>query len=101
MNAVDHPQNPLTGYRTLDGDYQTYLDELLHVFVAVGQLLRPGGHLVVNAATVRTRDVVTPLAWDIARLLAPHLSFRGESYLSWDQPPPWISSDYCLIFQKP
>lgn len=25
MNAVDHPQNPLTGYQTLDGDYQCYL----------------------------------------------------------------------------
>lgn len=101
MSAVDHPQNPLTAYRTLDGSYQTYLDELGQVFTAVGHLLRPGGHLVINAANIQTSNVVTPLAWDIARAVAPHLSFRGETYLYWDQPAPCISGDYCLFFQKP
>ena len=28
MTATGHPENPLTGYRTLDGDYGTYLGEL-------------------------------------------------------------------------
>jgi DNA modification methylase len=100
MTAVDHPQNPLTAYRTLDGSYQTYLGELGQVFAAVGRLLRPKGHLVINAATIRTSDVVTPLAWDIARAVAPHLIFRGETYLYWDQPAPWIRGDYCLLFEK-
>ena len=31
MTAVGHPQNPLTGYTTADGDYQTYLAELSRV----------------------------------------------------------------------
>ncbi len=28
MSAIEHPQNPFTGYSTLDGNYHTYLTEL-------------------------------------------------------------------------
>jgi len=101
MNAVDHPQNPLTGYTTLDGDYPTYLAELTGVFLAVGRLLRPGGHLVVNAANIRTAGGVTPLAWDIAHVLGRHMAFLGEIYLLWDRPQALFSGDYCLVFRTP
>ena len=101
MNAVDHPQNPLTAYTTLDGHYQTYLAELGEVFAAVAALLKPGGHLVINAANLDTGGVVTPLAWDIAATVAGaagRLTFRGEVYLRWDRPLPGITGDYLLIF---
>jgi DNA modification methylase len=100
MSSVDHPQNPLTGYTTLDGDYATYLNELLGVFLAVQRRLRADGYLVVNAANIRTGDYVTPLAWDLARALLPHFAFRGETYLDWDRPADFISGDYCLVFQQ-
>ncbi len=100
MSSVDHPENPLSAYRTRDGDYDRYLDELGQVFAAVAGLLRPAGHLMINAATIRTGDVVTPLAWDIARIAGQHLIFQGETYLWWDEPAPWVSGDYCLRFQK-
>lgn len=100
MSAIEHPQNPLTGYSTLDGNYNTYLTELAEVFVAVSRHLRTGGHLVINAANIRTGEVVTPLAWDIAHALTPHLAFRGETYLAWDHPPTMFTGDYCLAFQK-
>jgi DNA modification methylase len=100
MTDVQHPQNPLTGYTTLDGDYAGYLDELLGVFLAVKRRLRPGGHLVVNAANLRTGNVVTPLAWDVARLLRRQLRFCGETYLRWDRPPANVTGDYCLVFRN-
>lgn len=100
MNEVDHPQNPLSGYRTMDGQYEMYLDELLDVFLAVKRHLRPDGHLVINAANIRSGNTITPLAWDIARMLRKHLAFRCETYLLWDDPLPFISGDYCLVFQK-
>jgi DNA modification methylase len=99
MTRFDHPQNPLTAYTTLDGDYETYLAELLDVFLSVKRHLRPHGYLVINAATIRSGDLVTPLAWDIAHMLRPHLDFEGETYLRWDQPPAFISGDYCLVFR--
>jgi DNA modification methylase len=100
MNRFDHPQNPLTAYTTVDGDYATYLAELLDIFLAVKRHLRGHGHLVINAATIRTGDVVTPLAWDITHMLEPHFDFQGETYLRWDQSPGFINGDYCLVFRK-
>lgn len=100
MTATDHPENPLTAYSTMDGDYDTYLAEMTGVFLAAARHLRVGGFLVINAANLRTGEVVTPLAWDITHALTPHLVFRGETYLAWDRPPPMFSGDYCLTFQK-
>ena len=88
MTRFDHPQNPLTAYTTLDGDYETYLAELLDVFLAVSRHLRTDGYLVINAATIRSGDLVTPLAWDIVHMLRPHLDFQGETYLPGISRPP-------------
>jgi len=100
MTSVDHPENPLTGYTTDDGDYGTYLRELGEVFAQVASLLRVGGHAVVNVANLATGDVITPLAWDVGRVVSEHLSFRGETFLCWDEHPPGHAGDYLLWFQR-
>jgi DNA modification methylase len=102
MPRNDHPWNPLTGYESLDGHYDVYLDELGRVFAAVGTLLRPGGHLAVNVANMRHEGRLTALAWDVARVIddVPGLEFRGETYLEWDAPPDWMQGDYLLVFRK-
>lgn len=101
MTATGHPQNPLTAYRTRDGDYTSYLAQLGDVFRQVALLLRPGGHAVINVANLRTGDTITPLAWDVARAVARHLTLRQESFLCWDHQPAGLSGDYCLVFQRP
>jgi DNA modification methylase len=101
MAAVDHPENPLNAYETLDGDYGRYLDELDTVFAQVARLLRPGGHAVVNVGNVASGDTITPLIWDLGRVLSRHLVLRAESYLCWDEPPDGITADVCLVFQRP
>jgi DNA modification methylase len=101
MSAVDHPENPLNAYETLDADYDEYLRELGQIFGQVATLLRPGGHLVVNVANIVTDGVITPLAWDVARAINEHLVFTHEAFLGWDQQPIWMSGDYCFAFQKP
>jgi DNA modification methylase len=104
MTAVAHPENPLTGYATDDGDYPTYLRELGEVFAQVADLVRPGGHVVVNVANVVAPgpkgDVVTPLAWDVGRVVGGHLAFQGETFLCWDEHPPGLAGDYLLWFRK-
>ncbi len=101
MTTVRHPENPLTGYATDDGDYPTYLRELGDVFAQVATLLRPGGHAVLNVANVVTGDHVTTLAWDVGRVVAEHLTFLGETFLCWDEHPPGLVGDYLLWFRKP
>lgn len=100
MTDVGHPENPLTGYATDDGDYPTYLREIGEVFAQVAGLLRPGGHAVVNVANVVTGDHVTTLAWDVGRTIAQHLTFLGETFLCWDEHPPGLVGDYLLWFGR-
>lgn len=100
MTDLDHPENPLNAYETLDGDYERYLAEIGDIFAQVARLLRPGGHAVINVANLETKGVITPLAWDLARVVSRHLTLRHETVLCWDQQPEGISTDYCLVFQR-
>lgn len=100
MTAVDHPENPLAGYASDDGHYPTYLRELGEIFAQVAALLRVGGHAVVNVANLACGEIVTPLAWDIGRVVSEHLTFRGETFLCWDEHPPGHAGDYLLWFQR-
>lgn len=101
MPSVDHPENPLTGYTTDDGDYPTYLRELGAIFAQAATLLRPAGQLVVNVADVVGRDGrVTPLASDIAQVIAEHLTLLGTTSLRWDEEPAGLAGDYLLWFSK-
>jgi DNA modification methylase len=101
MTRSGHPANPLTGYQTLDAEYVTYLDELESVWRQVSQLLRPGGHLVVNAATLSVAGEITPLAADIGDRISRHLVRLEDLPICWDEAPPSIVDDRCLIFRKP
>ena len=101
MPAIDHPQNPLTGYATDDGDYAGYLRELGAIFGQVAALLRPGGQLVVNVANVIARDgTVTPLASDLATVIDEHVTLLGVTTLKWDELPAGLDGDYLLWFAR-
>lgn len=102
MPARDHPENPLAGYTTDDGDYVAYLGEIGSIFGQVAALLRPGGQLVVNVANVVATDgSVTPLASDIAGVIDKHLPLLGVTTLRWDEPPAGLDGDYLLWFARP
>ena len=96
-SSRDHPQNPLTGYATDDGDYAGYLDELGGIFGEVANLLRPGGQLVLNVANVIGRDgLVTPLASDIASVVDRHVPLLGVTTLEWtSRRPVWMATTCC------
>lgn len=102
MPSAVHPENPLTGYATDDGNYAVYLGELGSVFRQVAALLRPGGQLVVNVANVIARDgTVTPLATDLASVIDEHVPLLGVTTLQWDASPAGLDGDYLLWFARP
>jgi DNA modification methylase len=102
MPAADHPENPLTGYATDDGDYAVYLRELGAIFGQVATMLRPGGQVVVNVANVIATDgTVTPLASDLASVIDEHVPLLGVTTLRWDEPPAGLDGDYLLWFAHP
>jgi DNA modification methylase len=102
MPAADHPQNPLTGYLTDDGDYAVYLRELGAIFSQAAALLRPGGQMVVNVGNpISTDFTVTPLASDLATVIDEHVPLMGVTTLRWDEPPAGLAGDYLLWFAQP
>ena len=102
MAGANHPQNPLTGYVTDDGDYAVYLGELGAIFAQAATLLRPGGRIVVNVANVVATDgSVTPLATDLAGVIDQHVPLLGITTLRWDEPPAGIEGDCLLWFARP
>jgi hypothetical protein len=88
MTANDHPQNPLTGYLELGGDYSGYLDDMLVVFDQVRAVLKPGCHAVVNVANLSHQGMVTHLALDIRRVLSTILDLEAEVRILDDNHPP-------------
>lgn len=100
LTANDHPQNPLTAYELLDGDYATYVHDLAGIAGTVARLLRPGGHLVLNVANIRHQDRTTLLAWDVARAVDRVLPFVAETVICWDRLPHDLTGDYLLTFRS-
>lgn len=101
MTRNDHPENPLTAYESDDGDYARYLADLVDLARAVGTLLRPYGHLVLNVANIRHAGVTTTLAWDVASAVGAVLPFVGETAIVWDRLPQDFTGDYLLTFAAP
>lgn len=95
-----HPEDPLQAYAVEAGDYDGYLASLGAVFAQVRALLAPGGYAVVNVANTEQDGVFTPLAWDLAAVLARELTLLGETYLAWNTLLPGIASDHCLVLRR-
>jgi hypothetical protein len=101
MTKDNHPENPLNAYRSLDGDYERYLADLRDVYVQLAELLKPDGVAVVNVANIRFGGPdVTPLAWDVGRVLSEVLHFEGEVVVCHDIEPAELTNDYCLVFRR-
>jgi DNA modification methylase len=101
MPRADHPENPLTGYATADGDYAVYLAELGEVFGQAAALLRPAGRMVVNVGNpIGIDGTVTPLASDIGGVIDQHLPLLGVTTLRWDEPPAGLDGDFLLWFGR-
>ena len=100
MTANAHPHNPLTAYETLDAHYRTYLGDLTTIAGTIHDLLRPGGHLVLNVANIRHQGHTTTLAWDVARVVSRAIPFVAETVIVWDALPHDLTGDYLLTFRR-
>ena len=102
MARHDHPENPLTAFRTMDGSYERYLAELAGIFGTIGRHLRPGGRIGVCVGNFRdSSGRITPLAFDVGHALSAVLAFEGEIYFEWSAPSESLTGDYCLLFSAP
>jgi DNA modification methylase len=93
-------------------DYEAFLRELTRIFADLRTVLRPGRYLTVVIQNVRVPGgEVKPLAWDLARLLSEHYTFKGERIWvqdnkplgCWGWPTEFVTNvhhHYCLNFKN-
>ena len=101
----DDAHFPLTACKTL-GTYQEFLDGLEEIYRKMKTVLKPNARVVIEAANLK-RDLITTLAWDIARKVSRVLTFEGEIVICWEGEDAkngvyscGYDHSYCLVFRN-
>lgn len=103
--------DPLTNYTETGRDYERYLADLGRVYDHVDDLLRAGGHVLVDISNMKFEGAVTTLAWDVASEVAERFRFDGEVVVTWETDDSardheegtygyGYDHSYCLVFEQ-
>ena len=96
-----YDRNPLRGELQQDDCYSKYLQDLLSIATSAWHLLKPGKHLIVEAANLEGNLGLTTLAWDIATLFRTDFPFIKDMIIHWGGGySPGYDHSYLLIFRK-
>jgi hypothetical protein len=95
-------EDPLSAYSVAGKGYERYLEGIRDVYRQVGDLLADGGRAVLLVSNLKLGDGLTPLAFDVARIVSEVLSFEGEVAVVPEGGFAFgYDHYYCLIFRKP
>ena len=92
--------NPFTAYTAKVEGYTGYLKDIQNIYKQMSQLMAQDARVVIEVANLKHRDIVTTLAWDIAKAVSEVLHFEGEVVVNWDEYGSGYDHSYCLIFTK-
>jgi tRNA G10 N-methylase Trm11 len=98
MTRTNHEQNPLSGYQTLDGDYERYVTELAGIVGALNALVRPGGRIVLDVWNFHHEGEFTPLARDVEEALEGVVPLLRRVRVRWPDCE-WEIEDLCLVYR--
>jgi hypothetical protein len=103
MTRSRHPQDPLDGYRTHfsgDGAYDRHVRDLARIYAAVGELVVPGGPVLIDVATLAVDGEVTDLAGDLAAAIETFdgpLAVESAIEIVGEEPASWMVADVVLV----
>ncbi len=98
----DDEKNPFTDYSQPGNGYESYLKTLKEVFSQVKQKMEKGGHIVLDISNLKNKDkIVTPLAWDVGKLLSEVFLFEGETIICWKEGYDYgYDHSYALVYKN-
>jgi tRNA G10 N-methylase Trm11 len=99
MTVTDHPQNPLSGYRTLDGEYAEYLTSLRSILIDLAARVRSGGRIVLDVWNFWHGNSYTPLADDVQWTLTGVVPLEHIVEIDWAEAPQALVNDRCLVYR--
>lgn len=102
MRSFDK-ENPLSNYRK-KGSYSVYMKEMLSIFKQVKSLMKPKAHILVEIEnTFKKGEPMTPLAWDVGKMLSKILFLERElifCHSGTDFKTAKVNHSYILVFKK-
>lgn len=105
--VAEMERNPFENY-TDDSEttYENYLADIESVFAAIGELVLPGGYVLVDISNMKFEGSVTTLAWDVAEVIGTTFNFVGEVVVGWECEDNedgtygyGYDHSYCLVFE--
>lgn len=108
---IEVTADSLTNYTESGREYEQYLADLGRVFDHFSDLLRAGGHVLIDVSNMKVEETVTTLAWDIADVVAEQYRFEGEVVVTWGADDSsrdhgegtygyGYDHSYCLVFEQ-
>jgi hypothetical protein len=91
----------LENYARPGAGYKAYLEQMGSIARQLRRQMLPGARVVMEVANLKGPGGVTPLAWDLARVVGEVLRFEGEIVIGWDSYAYGYDHSYCLIFSDP
>lgn len=93
-------EDPLQSYAVPGNGYESYLEGIGAIAAQLPAILKPGAAAVFEVSNLKRPNGVTTLAWDMAAVLARHLTFEGETIVGWDHYGYGYDHSYCLVFRN-
>lgn len=97
-----HTENPFTSYTTEGAGYTQYLADLRSIYTQIKAMMKPGAHAIIEVSNLKHEDdILTTLAWDIARAVGEVLTFKGEIIITWEGGYAYgYDHSYVLVFKR-
>lgn len=87
--------------------YENYLATIESVFAAIGELVLPDGHVLIDVSNMKFEGSVTTLAWNVAEVIEMIFDFAGEVVVGWKNKNGedgaygyGYDHSYCLVFER-
>ena len=101
MRSFDK-ENPFSNYRK-EGSYEEYLKSMADIYQKISVLMKPNAKVVLEISnTFGEGHPMTPLAWDVARVVSEVLFFERELVFIHEtgSEDSEAQHSYCLIFEN-
>ena len=93
-------EDPLQSYSVPGDGYESYLEGIDAIAAQLPAVLKPGARAVFEVSNLKRPSGVTTLAWDMAAVLARHLTFEGETIVGWDHYDYGYDHSYCIVLRN-
>ena len=106
MAKNNHPEYPFAAYQVTGAGYGQYLADIKSIFAALKRKMKPGGYTLIEVSNIIHEDVLTTLAWDVAKSVSEVLTLKKEIILRWESEKEsdaygfGYDHSYCLVYQN-